>query len=298
MTADWIAVDWGTSRLRAWAMAADGRVLDQASSGRGMGGLTPEGFEAALLDLVSAWLPPGRTTPVIACGMVGARQGWTEAAYRPVPCPPLGPPLTSAPATDPRLSVRIVPGLSQLRPFDVIRGEETQIAGLLAADPGFDGTLCLPGTHSKWVRISAGEVAGFQTCMTGEIFALLATQSVLRHTVTADTADPAAFDHGLAEALARPEALTARLFALRAEPLLAGLPPEQARGRLSGLLIGVELAAMKAWWLGNRVVLVGAPDLTALYARALAAQGVTAETTDATALTLAGLTAARALEPA
>ena len=30
--ADWIAVDWGTSALRAWAMGPGGTVLDKAES--------------------------------------------------------------------------------------------------------------------------------------------------------------------------------------------------------------------------------------------------------------------------
>ena len=295
MIAAWIAVDWGTTRLRAWAMDAGGAVLADAASAKGMGALTPEGFEAALLDLVGDWLGPG-STPVIACGMVGARQGWTEAAYRPVPCPPLGPPMTRAPTSDPRLEVRIIPGLMQLTPnADVIRGEETQVAGYLRARPDFDGVLCLPGTHSKWVLVSAGEVVAFQTVMTGEIFALLATQSVLRHTVAADAADPEAFDAGVARAMSKPEGLPARLFALRAEALLQDLTPDAAGARLSGLMIGAELAATKGWWLGREVALIGAPALAALYARALAAQGLTAATLDATGLTLDGLRAAHAL---
>jgi 2-dehydro-3-deoxygalactonokinase len=177
-----------------------------------------------------------------------------------------------------------------------MRGEETQIAGFLRRDPGYDGVLCLPGTHSKWVLISAGEIVGFQTVMTGEVFALLATQSVLRHTTGDATVEAAAFDTGVSQALARPEALTARLFSLRAEPLLTGLGPAAARSRLSGLLIGSELAAVKSWWLGRRVTLIGAPDLAELYARALAAQGVAAERTDAAGLTLDGLRAARDLQ--
>jgi 2-dehydro-3-deoxygalactonokinase len=293
--AAWIAVDWGTTRLRAWAMDGAGAVLAEACSAKGMGALTPEGFEAALLDIVAGWLGPG-TTLVIACGMVGARQGWTEAAYRPVPCPPLGPPLTRAPTADPRIEVRIIPGLSQLSPgADVIRGEETQIAGYLRSRPAFDGVLCLPGTHSKWVLVSAGEVVAFQTVMTGELFALLATQSVLRHTVAADAADPEAFDAGVDRAISKPEALPARLFALRAEALLQDLTPSVAGARLSGLMIGAELGATKGWWLGREVALIGAPSLAALYARALAAQGLIAATLDATALTLDGLRAAHAL---
>ena len=107
---DWIAVDWGTSRLRAWAMAGE-RVLEARASDKGMGALTPDGFEPALLELAGDWL--GRATPVIACGMVGARTGWAEAEYRAVPCTPLDPlRATRPPVRDARLVVprrRFVP---------------------------------------------------------------------------------------------------------------------------------------------------------------------------------------------
>ena len=286
----WIAVDWGTSNLRAWAMGDVG-PLAEASSADGMGKLTPEAFEPALLRLISPWLT-APTTPVLACGMVGARQGWREAAYRAVPCPPVAADGVLQVATsDPRITVNIAPGLSQDRPADVMRGEEVQIAGALALICGFDGVLCLPGTHSKWVQVSAGEVVSFQTFMTGELFALLSTQSVLRHGMAAGGWDDAAFDAGLSDALSRPDRLAASFFSLRAEALLHGLTAPQARARLSGLLIGAELAGAKPYWLGQNIILVGASALAASYARALAAQGVTAQSLDATACTLAGLTA-------
>ncbi|MGV8953463.1 MAG: 2-dehydro-3-deoxygalactonokinase [Cypionkella sp.] len=291
MKPDWIAVDWGTSNLRAWAMGATG-VLAEASSEAGMGTLARDGFEPALLDLIGAWLTEA-PMPVIACGMVGARQGWAEAPYRAVPCKPVAKgDLLSVLTLDPRLQVRIVPGLKQPNPADVMRGEEVQIAGALALMPDFDGILCLPGTHSKWAHISAGEVVSFQTFMTGEMFALLAGQSVLRHGIGAGW-DDAAFDTGVSDALSRPEKLAARLFTLRAEGLLAGLTPDAARARLSGLLIGCELAAAKPYWLGQRVVLIGAPKLAAHYSRALATQGLTTESLDITACTLSGLAIAR-----
>jgi len=290
--ADWIAVDWGTSRMRAWIMEGAGREIAHLSSDKGMGELAPDAFEPALLELVGPYLAARRATPVIACGMVGARQGWAEAAYAAVPCTPPGLERgTRAPTTDPRLEVAILPGLSQNRPADVMRGEETQIAGFLATTPDFDGTICLPGTHTKWVQVSAGEVVSFRTVMTGEVFAALSTHTVLRHTVGAGD-DEAAFLDGLSEGMARPEALTARLFGLRAETLLHGLSAEAAAARLSGLLIGLELAGARGYWLGTRLALVGAPALTARYASALRAQGVVPEIADGDAMVLAGLKAA------
>jgi 2-dehydro-3-deoxygalactonokinase len=295
---EWIAADWGTSNLRVWAMSPDGSALDRAESDDGMGRLERAGFEPALIRLIAPWLPTGRTTTVVACGMVGSRQGWIEAPYRAVPCAPLDAGHMVSPAvTDRRIAVRVVPGLKQDRPADVMRGEETQIAGLLARDPDFDGVLCLPGTHSKWVRISAGEVVGFQTCLTGELFAILAGQSVLRHSVGKDGWDDVAFAEAVSDAMSRPERVAARLFTLRADALLTGLSPAVARARLSGLLIGMELAATRGYWLGQDVVLIGADKISAAYRAALSEQGIAARLMQVEDMTLAGLTAARATLP-
>jgi 2-dehydro-3-deoxygalactonokinase len=231
--------------------------------------------------------------------MVGSRQGWIEAPYRSVPCAPVEPGRMVTPAIrDPRLSVHVVPGLKQSQPADVIRGEETQIAGFLTGRPGFDGVLCLPGTHTKWARISAGEVVSFQTYMTGELFALLGRESVLRHGMEGDGWDAAAFAEGLDQAISRPERLAQRLFAIRAEGLLAGLSGDAARARLSGLLIGAELAAARPYWLGQDVAIIGSPAVTGPYGIALAAQGMTAESVDGDDMVLAGLRHLQAALPA
>lgn len=294
MNTDWIAVDWGTTNLRAWALG-EGRILAHAASEDGMGRLDRDGYEPALMRLIGPWLTDGHQTDVIACGMVGSRQGWHEAPYRSVPCTPLDPAaLVSAPVRDSRISVRLIPGLKQTTPADVMRGEETQIAGVLSLSPGFDGVICLPGTHSKWVHVSAGEVVSFQTFMTGEMFALLSQASVLRHGMATGGWDDGAFDAGLNDALSRPDRIGAKLFGIRAEGLIAGLTSAAARARLSGLLIGVELAAAKPYWLGQSVAIVGSEGLAQSYARALRAQGADPRLVSGTDATLAGLAAARA----
>jgi 2-dehydro-3-deoxygalactonokinase len=294
MKTEWIAVDWGTTNLRAFAMGRDG-VLAQATSEDGMGRLDRDGFEPALLRLVGPWLMEGAVTEVVACGMVGSRQGWHEAPYRAVPCAPLDPAsLVVAPTRDPRIRVRLVPGLKQASPADVMRGEETQIAGALALLPGFDGVVCLPGTHSKWAQMSAGEVVSFQTYMTGEMFALLSQASVLRHGMQGDGWDDAAFDAGVSDALSRPERVGAKLFGLRAEGLISGLASGAARARLSGLLIGMELAGARPYWLGQAVAIVGSEGISASYARALKGLGVEARLVKGGEAVLAGLAATRA----
>lgn len=277
-TADWIAADWGTTNLRLWAMSG-GDAVAQRTSDQGMGVLKPDQFAQVLADAIQGW----GDLPVIACGMVGARQGWVEAPYAAVPCPAT-PQLMQVPGHQ----VWIACGVKQDDPPDVMRGEETQIAGLLAAKPDFDGVVCLPGTHTKWARISAGEICSFQSFMTGEIFSLLSKQSVLRHTVGAPD-DDAAFDAALQDALAQPHRAYARLFQLRAGALVGDLAPGVAASRLSGMLMGWELAGAKPYWLGQQVVIIGNPALSALYARALGAQGVSAIEANPDATTLAGL---------
>lgn len=283
---DWIAVDWGTSRLRARAM--QGRsVIASAKSDQGMGVLAADQFEPCLLDLVGDWLGP--ETPIIACGMVGARQGWIDAGYTPVPCKPLSDRLRRATTTDPRLKVWVVPGISQAKPTDVMRGEETQIAGFLNLNPGWDGVLCLPGTHSKWAHISAGEIVSFQSAMTGELVEVLSKATVLRHSVAQDGWDKVAFLDALDATRSRPETLATQLFRLRAADLLDGQDAIVARSRLIGALIGAELAATRAYWLGQEVAVIGASGPVQAYATALRAQGLTPIEADGDAMTRAGL---------
>lgn len=289
---DWIAVDWGTSHLRLWGMSGD-QPHWQAQSADGMGGLDRAGFEPALLRALGTRLQG--PTPVIACGMVGARQGWAEAGYAAVPCVPLAAGLTQAQTDDPRLTVHIAGGVKQNSPADVMRGEETQIAGFLALNPGFDGIVCLPGSHSKWAEISAGEIVSFRTFMTGEMFAALCRHTVLRHSLDGEGWDAPSFAEAVSETLSRPERMASALFGIRAEALLNDLGPAQARARLSGLLIGAELAAARPYWLGRDVAVIGSDAVAAPYVTALGLQGLSAIQTDNDAMVLKGLARARAL---
>ncbi|MEM8578293.1 MAG: 2-dehydro-3-deoxygalactonokinase [Pseudomonadota bacterium] len=280
----WLAVDWGTSTLRLWP---EGRAAAVRVSDKGMNALSPAGFAPTLTELAGDL---GVTGPVIACGMLGARQGWAEAPYVPVPCAPPGVGAARM-VTAGNLRVHILPGVKQARPADVMRGEETQIAGFLALNPGWDGVVCLPGTHTKWAHLSAGEIVSFQTFLTGEMFALLAERSILRHTLGAGH-DASAFDAAVADGMSRPAGVAAQLFRLRAEALLEDLPGDAARARLSGLLIGAELAAAKPYWLGQQVAVIGDGTMADNYAAALAAQGAAPTRAGAQDVTLAGLRAA------
>ncbi|MEP5154410.1 2-dehydro-3-deoxygalactonokinase, partial [Planktotalea sp.] len=260
-------------------------------SDQGMSGLTPDAFEPALVNLLSGW---ALLTPctVIACGMVGSRQGWQEAPYRAVPCAAKSDALVRVENCDEALQVWLVPGVKQNDPADVMRGEETQIAGFLALNEDWDGIICLPGTHSKWVHVSAGEIVSFQTFMTGELYQAIGHHTVLRHSINDDAWESEAFKQAMSDVLSRPERLASLLFRLRANDLLHGASSGAARAQLSGALIGAELAASKPYWLGQNVAIIGENRLADLYSYALKQQGVSVQRSDANAVTPAGLLAA------
>ena len=295
-TPAWLAADWGTSRLRVWALAADGRVRARRVAEAGMGRLAaPADFTAVFRDLTADWRGAG-TLPVVVCGMAGAREGWREAAYARAGAPlaELADAAVAVPAAGADLDVRILPGLRQDDPPDVMRGEETKLAGLAAAGHG-DGVVLLAGTHDKWVDLAGGRVRRFFTSMTGDAFAALAEHSVLKHTLTGDGFDDAAFADAVAAARAAPAALVRRAFGLRATALLQGLDPAVARARLSGWLVGAEIAdALAVLDAPRAVTLVGSEAQIARYRVALGAFDAAVDAVDADAVTLAGLRAAHA----
>jgi len=290
-TDTWIALDWGTSHLRTWLLDCGGQILDQRHCDQGMNNLQSDQFEGVLLEQIDDWLNFESITQVLACGMLGSRQGWIEASYDSAPCAP-GTVLTKAPVSDPRIDVHICPGIKQLAPADVMRGEETQVAGLLKDAADLNTVVCLPGTHCKWVRIVNGKISEFQTFLTGELYGLLAEQSVLRHSLDTTAWDEQAFKSAIDESMAQPQSISTQLFALRAQTLIGNLSGAAANARLSGLLIGLELANSKDFWSGQQVTIIGESRLSEHYNMALQMQCVTTVQANSETMTLKGLSLA------
>lgn len=290
----WIAVDWGTSNLRVWVIGENGKIVAQRNSDKGMSSLGSSEFEPALMELISEFLvnieevaPP---IEVGICGMAGAKEGWADAGYLSTPCmPPNASKAKAAISKDARISVRILPGIKQTSPADVMRGEETQIAGLLADNVDYNGVICLPGTHTKWVKIENGQISRFQTFMTGEVFSLLSNNSVLRHVVSHSGLDDEVFTIAILNSIKSPGTPVSQLFSLRAEALLNQLPDTSARAHLSGHLIGAEIEAARGFWEDQQVIICGDKSLAQTYCTALNLYGAKVDLKDASALTLAGL---------
>jgi 2-dehydro-3-deoxygalactonokinase len=282
-----IGIDWGTSSARAYRQDAAGRVLEARSAPLGVQQVRDGDFRAALTTLLGDWA--AESAPHIACGMVGSRQGWVEAPYR--ACPAALDTLATALTYVPDRSLAIVPGVTCIDGAgvpDVMRGEETQILGAMARAGGADAArrlIVLPGTHSKWATVTAGRIEAFATFLTGEVFAVLKEHSLLGrmmpHRGAERAADERAFDRGLHRGLAADAGLLHDLFGTRTLALMGDLAPEATGDYLSGLLIGDEVRAGRAWAAQQGVddasaMLVGEPALCTRYAKAFGNAGVRA----------------------
>ncbi len=287
-------MDWGTTNLRAWVLAG-GQILRRRDFALGVGGLQPGEAARQFRDTVRPAMDAVEL-PAVLCGMIGSTLGWEAVPY--VECPArfqdLQQHLHRVAAPGP--PVWIVPGLKAQRPDggpDVMRGEETQLFGWAvgAASRGTgEHLICLPGTHTKWVRLVDGRVESFVTAMTGELFAVLRHHSVLRAGEAHD--DDIAFASGL-KAAGDGNALASRLFTARSRVVGGEMAPGHVESYLSGLLIGAEAASLPALFgmaRGSLVTIVGGPALCQRYRRALLACGFDADIVDGEDAVLAGLT--------
>ena len=266
-----IGVDWGTSHVRAYRLSdeATGVIVAQRDSGDGVLTVAPGRFPEVLRDLVGAWIAEGERR-ILLSGTVGSRNGWRET--RPVPCPARLADLAQAvePVPFDEACVRIVPGVAGVDANgvpEVMRGEEVEIVGARIDT----ACVCLPGSHSKWVRVEGGAIRAYSTYLTGEVYAALRAYTLLAKLMGPEppVAGPA-FDAGVRRS-AEGEGVLHHLFGVRTLGLAGRITPAESQSYLSGLLIGHEIRS--ALVPGAAVTVVGAPALVALYTRAIDACG-------------------------
>lgn len=264
-----IAIDWGTSSFRAHRLDTQGSILESRASNQGILNVAPGQFPHVLEAQISGW----KEAPIVMSGMVGSRQGWMEAPY--IPCP-----AGFNEIAEKLLEIRwdsrrawIVPGLSCSDTAgvpDVMRGEETQILGC-----GVEGTICLPGTHSKWVEVKQGRIERFSTSITGEVYAVLKQHSILGRMMEEGRPDAGAFAAGVGRS-GDAGGVLHHLFGVRTRGLMGELDAAASASYLSGILIGHELRSHDA----KQFHLLGAPALAALYQQAAAMLGIETRTLD------------------
>lgn len=280
-----VAVDWGTSALRAARLNAHGQVLEERALPHGILSIPAKGFATFFEATFADWTGAEGIFYLIS-GMAGSKQGWVEAPY--CPCPAGFDEVTAALTWIEPQRIAIVPGLSCEHGHapDVMRGEEVQIFGAIELTGLRDGLFVLPGTHSKWAQVQNGRVTTFRTYMTGEFYSLLSQHSILAKTMPADADAPFdadAFAQGVTVAQAG-AGLLHTAFSARTLSLFSRMSATALPSYLSGLVIGEELRLQKpdapgpAPGAGSDVVLIGSGTLTARYSQALAVQGVRSRT--------------------
>ena len=263
----YIAVDWGSTNRRAYKIDSSGACVDEFEDGNGALAVPKGQFPAAAAEIRARL----GDLPLLLAGMAGSNRGWVDAPY--VPCPAGVGELVDN-LVWPGEREAIVPGLSYTCEgrADVMRGEEVQLLGAVA-----DGSIpaetlvCHPGTHNKWVVVEGGAIASFRTVMTGELFSLLKKHSILGDLLEREVAPDHAFDEGVDHALSNDD-LTSELFAIRARWLLGKADREDCASYASGLLIGSDVKLGLAGH-GGAVMVMGRPELTALYAAAIRKAG-------------------------
>jgi 2-dehydro-3-deoxygalactonokinase len=260
-----IASDWGTTNRRAYRLDPSGKCVAEFEDGKGVLSVAKGGFPQAVAEVRERL----GDLPLLLAGMVGSNRGWIEAPY--VACPAgiddLAANLVWAGERE-----AIVPGVSYLGQgrADVMRGEEVQLLGAVAAglvDPM--GMVCHPGTHNKWATLRHGKIAEFRTVMTGELFNLLKEHSILSDMLTGPVEPNDVFRQAARYAIEN-EALPAELFTVRARVLLGQAKKDDAAAYTSGILIGTDVRIGLSVPTAARITLIGRPELTRLYAAAIA----------------------------
>jgi 2-dehydro-3-deoxygalactonokinase len=279
-----IAVDWGTTNRRAYLIDGSGQCTNEFEDRKGVLSVAAGAFP----DAVSEIRQRLGDKPLLLAGMVGSNRGWKEARY--VPCPAGLDDLAAALVWAGEREA-IVPGVSYSKNerADVMRGEEVQLLGAIAAgsvDP--DGLVCHPGTHNKWATLREGKISEFRTVMTGELFSLLKDHSILSDLLQSPVELNESFKAAARHAITH-EALPADLFSVRSRVLLGQAKKEDAASYASGLLIGADVRVGLSYPTGANIAVIGRPELTRLYATAIAEAGRTAVELDGERSFLAGI---------
>ena len=275
-----LAIDWGTTNRRAFLIEG-GQVVRTERDDRGVTSVTDFAAEAAGIRARFGELP------MLMAGMVGSNIGWQAAPYVPAPAG-----IEELAANLLRIDDRtaIVPGVSVTGPADVMRGEEVQLLGAVAAGlVPHDALLAQPGTHCKWAEMEGGRIAGFTTAMTGELFAMLRKYGLLSSQLTEEVTLGQAFLDGVEEG--RKRDLAASLFGIRAAKLLGERADSDAASFASGLLIGSDVAARLERVGHDEVHILADPVLGGLYSAAIEVHGRRAVRVDSHAAFVAGIIA-------
>ena len=288
-----VAVDWGSSRFRAFLLNDTGELLDTVENDKGVFGHEGKGFEDSLLSSCGKWLSEYAKIPILMAGMIGSRAGWLETEYLSCPVSPRsvsaslvrGPDIASHP-------VYLVPGVTVRCVTDnpdVMRGEETQTFGALGEDRRSNAAVVVPGTHSKWIRFEGGKISSFATFMTGELFGATRKCQSLQFLDDDFLFDKTDFLKGVGVSKKR-GGLLHHLFSIRAHAMLKPEASNPNPSYMLGLLVGREIrSGLEVYPDVSSVLLIGTGALIRDYQLAFSSYDLPPQTCESDQATIAGL---------
>lgn len=278
MDKSYIAIDWGSTNLRAW-LYLHGECVDMLRSEVGVTRFNGQSAQQVFQQVIAPWREQQQqyNLPVLMAGMIGSNAGWISVPY--LACPTrltqVSRQLTCVAEAEP-IRAWIIPGLCVDKPDNrnVMRGEETQLIGAYSERPS--SVYLLPGTHSKWVQMQSDQVMDFRTMMTGELHYLLLNNSLVGAGLEAQLPDNTAFIDGLTQSFNDSNIMRC-LFETRAAHVLGRLKRTSVGDWLSGLLIGNEIMQMQQQYplaVGECITVIGNPKLVERYTQGLEMAGM------------------------
>ena len=263
---DWIAIDWGTTNFRAWIIK-NNKILKEINRPHGIKNIPNKNFEDILNKNIKIPKKNNRKIKIISCGMIGSKQGWLDTGYE-KNLNLTKNNLVKVKTKNKNIDFYIVKGLSQKQPYDVIRGEETQVLGYLESDKKFSGFICLPGTHSKWIKITKGKLINFKTYMTGELFEIISRNSILKYSINDKKINLKIFKNSVLLSQKKYFNLFEYLFEFRSRSLLTK-KKYYPKSELLAYLIGNEIKSNINKLRNFKVIIIGSDYNSKLYSQAM-----------------------------
>ena len=284
---DWIAIDWGTTNFRAWIIK-NNKILKEINRPHGIKNIPNKNFEDILNKNIKIPKKNNRKIKIISCGMIGSKQGWLDTGYE-KNLNLTKNNLVKVKTKNKNIDFYIVKGLSQKQPYDVIRGEETQVLGYLESDKKFSGFICLPGTHSKWIKITKGKLINFKTYMTGELFEIISRNSILKHSINDKKINLKIFKNSVLLSQKKYFNLFEYLFEFRSRSLLTK-KKYYPKSELLAYLIGNEIKSNINELRNFKVIIIGSDFNSKLYSQAMQILKIDNKIINSKNITINGLT--------
>lgn len=270
--------DWGTTHFRLRLVESQSlKVIEERKSDRGVKSVYSDyksQNESSQFDFFCQYLHEQLTHfpsehqdhLIVLSGMASSSIGLFELEYAEMPLSINASNLKWKFLQNQEMKLVLVSGAKN--DHDVMRGEEIQVVGLVDHMSKADGLIILPGTHSKHILIENGRLIDSRTYMTGELFNIISTTSILANSLTECDYSPLrepAFTRGLEIGL--PGDMTSQLFSIRVNQLLHNADQEDSYFLLSGMIIGDELSSLKAST--KHILLAASEPLMSMYTIAL-----------------------------